>query len=219
VELCYRNVLRNIKHKPLAGSPKRRRTNSRPEPLSSSLGLAASFAPSFPVPPVSTLSSSFPFRNSLHSPTSSNSPTQGPFSNSPSSPLVHSQSVNSPTSMARSPFADYGQMSNGIEFPLLGELNLNGVPMNNSPSSNNNNNNNTTTNLSNMNMGNTGMSNLQQQHMQAMNNNGMGMVNPNSPSNPITPSSLWGSALPFSFDALMSGNVALQQGMPLVTHN
>lgn len=207
VELCYRNVLRNIKHKPLAGSPKRRRTNSRPEPLSSSLGLAASLAPSFPVPPVSTLASSFPFRNSIHSPTSSNSPTQA-FPNSPSSPLAHSQSANSPNSMVRSPFADYGQMSNGIEFPLLGELNLNGVPMNNSSSPSNTT---TNTNLSNLNMANNNNNNnnntLQQQqqaHMQAMNNNGMGMVNPNSPSNPITPSSLWGSALPFSFDALMS---------------
>lgn len=223
VELCYRNVLRNIKHKPLS-SPKRRRTNSRPEPLSSSLGLAATLAPSFPVPPVSTLASSFPFRNNTHSPTSANTPSQA-FSNSPSSPLA--QSVNSPTaaSMVRSPFADYGHMSNGMEFPF-GELNLNGVPLNNSPSSNA-----TTTNMTSINpMGNNMTTlnhntapNMQQQQMQGMN---MGMINPNSPqhmgnngNNPITPSSLWGSALPFSFDALMSGNVALGQNMPLVTHN
>jgi len=206
VELCYRNVLRNIKTKPLqSGSPKRRRTNSllnnRPE---SSLGLAASLAPSFPVPPVSTLASSFPFRNAVHSPTSANTPNQA-FPNSPSSPLAHSQSVNSPTggNMVRSPFADYGHMSNGIEFPLLGELNLNGVPMSNSPS------NTTTTNMTTINpMGNTlnTLPNTQQQ-MQGMNN--AMMMNPNSPqgmngNNPITPSSLWGSALPFSFDALMS---------------
>lgn len=226
VELCYRNVLRNIKHKPLAGSPKRRRTNSRPEPLSSSLGLAATLAPSFPVPPVSTLASSFPFRNSMHSPTSSNSPSQA-FANSPSSPLAQSQSANSPQNMVRSPFSEYGQMSNGIEFPLLGELNLNGVPMSNSPSNN--------TNMTTINSMGSNSMNLNHNTMNsAPNNNSMqqqmqGMSNyPNSPhnnnmnnnsNNPITPSSLWGSALPFSFDALMSGNVALNQTMPLVSHN
>jgi hypothetical protein len=108
-------------------------------------------------------------------------------------------------------------MSNGMEFPLLGELNLNGVPMSNSPSSSSNTNMNTINSL-----GNNMNTNMQQhQHMQGMNNTMM--MNPNSPqnngNNPITPSSLWGSALPFSFDALMSGNVALAQAMPLVTHN
>lgn len=225
VELCYRNVLRNIKHKPLS-SPKRRRTNSRPEPLSSSLGLAATLGPSFPVPPVSTLASSFPFRNSAHSPTSANSPSQA-FSNSPSSPLA--QSVNSPNTsggMVRSPFADYGgHMSNGMEFPF-GELNLNGVPLNNSSSNTNMTSITMGNNMNNMNQNTQPTSNMQQAQMQGMTN--MGMINPNSPqnmggnnngNNPITPSSLWGNALPFSFDALMSGNVGLGQNMPLVSHN
>jgi len=130
--------------------------------------------------------------------------------------------------MVRSPFSDYGHMSNGMEFPF-GELNLNGVPLNHSPSSN--------TNMTSINtMGNNMNSinhhnsapnnNMHQAQMQGMTN--MGMINPNSPNQhmgnngnngPITPSSLWGSALPFSFDALMSGNVALGQTMPLVTHN
>jgi len=226
VELCYRNVLRNIKHKPLA-SPKRRRTNSRPEPLSSSLGIAATFAPSFPVPPVSTLASSFPFRNSIHSPTNGNSPGQA-FNNTPSSPLAHSQSINSPngTTLVRSPFADYGHISNSMDFPLLGELSLNGVPMSNSPSS--------STNMTlNHPMGTT-MSTINPNSINPQNHNmhghmqGMMMTNTqnmsqnnNNPNNsgPITPSSLWGSALPFSFDALMSGNVALTQNMPLVSPN
>jgi len=228
VELCYRNVLKNLKHKPLS-SPKRRRTNSRPEPLSSSLGLAASLAPSFPVPPVSTLASSFPFRNNMHSPTSANTPAQAFSNNSPSSPLAHSHSIHSPTgqSMVRSPFADYGNLSNGMEYPF-GELNLNGVPLNNSSTSNTTTTQNMTTINSmgtNMNtINHNGPNNNMQAQMQGMNT--MGMMNPNSSqqpmgngTNPITPSSLWGSALPFSFDALMSGNVALAQNMPLVSNN
>jgi SHAQKYF class myb-like DNA-binding protein len=215
VELCYRNVLRDIKHKPLAGSPKRRRTNSRPEPLSSSLGLAAHLSPSFPVPPVSTLASSFPFRNSVHSPTSTNSPNQG-YSSSPSSPLAHSQSMHSPNNM-RSPFSEYGQLPNGMEFPLLGELNLNGVPMNHSPANNINSMNHMGQMNPNTMPPNSGPNNMQAQ-MQGLS------ILPNSPqnlnSNPITPSSLWGgNALPFSFDALMSGNVGLSQAMPLVSPN
>jgi hypothetical protein len=123
--------------------------------------------------------------------------------------------------MVRSPFADYGHMSNGMEFPLLGELNLNGVPMSNSPNPSNTTNMNTINAMgNNMNM-NSNHNNMQQQ-MQGL-NSGMTMINSNSQAmngnNPITPSSLWGSALPFSFDALMSGNVALAQAMPLVTNN
>jgi len=215
VELCYRNVLKNLKHKPLS-SPKRRRTNSRPEPLSSSLGIAASLAPSFPVPPVSTLASSFPFRNNMHSPTSANTPAQA-FSNTPSSPLAHSHSIHSPTgaNMVRSPFADYGNLSNGMEYPF-GELNLNGVSLNNSSPST------TTPNMTINQMGNnmTNLNNTQNNNMQTQMHgmNTMGMLSTNSSqqqqqqtmgngTNPITPSSLWGSALPFSFDALMSGPV------------
>lgn len=215
VELCYRNVLRDIKHKPLAGSPKRRRTNSRPEPLSSSLGLAAHLSPSFPVPPVSTLASSFPFRNSAHSPViSSNSPNQG-FNSTPSSPLAHSQSIHSPQNM-RSPFSEYGQLPNGMDFPLLGELNLNGVSMNNNHNPNINSMNQQMQMNQNTMPPNSGPNNMQQ--MQGLS------ILPNSPqnlnnSNPITPSSLWGNALPFSFDALMSGNVSLSQAMPLASHN
>lgn len=234
VEQCYKNVLRNIKHKPLAGSPKRRRTNSRPEPLSSSLGLAATFAPSFPVPHVNT---TFPFRGAVHSPTS-NSPTQA-FTSSPShSPLVQSQSMHSPTSQVvrSSPFADYGQVSNGIEFPLISDLNLNGVPMSSNPTMS------TINPMNQMNgipMNHPNAMSLQQQQavqqqqqqvqqqmqQQGINNNGTYLpnspqnLNPNQSNQPITPNSLWGSALPFSFDALMSGNVALPQTMPLVTHN
>lgn len=224
VEVCYKNVLRNIKHKPIVGSPKRRRTNSRPEPLPHNLaGLAANFAPSFPVPPVSTHSSSFPFRNSMHSPTSGNSPSNA-FAQSPAhSPLVQSQSANSPTQVVRSPFAEYGHMHNGMDFPLLSDLNLNGVPMNATSSP---------TNINSINMNNLSLNNnlspsmqhnpvqqaqqaqqAQQQQLQQMNNMNIGM--PNSPNTPITPSSLWGSALPFSFDALMSGNLP----QTLVTHN
>jgi len=113
-------------------------------------------------------------------------------------------------------------MSNGMEFPF-GELNLNGVPLNNSSSNTNMTSINTMGNNITMNQNTAPNNNMQQAQMQGMN---MGMINPNSPqhmgnngNNPITPSSLWGSALPFSFDALMSGNVGLGQNMPLVSHN
>lgn len=247
IEICYRNTLRNIKHKPLAGSPKRRRTNSRPEPLSSSLGIAATLSPSFPVHSAalsSSLASSFPFRNHSLSPPSANPPQA--FNSSPShSPLIQSQSMHSPNSHAvrPSPFADYGQLPNGMEFPLLSDLSLNGVIT--SP----NNNMNMNSLNTNMTMNNT--INLQQQqvmqhhhqqqqqqhqqhqqhphqqhqhqhqqqpqhqHMQGLPllpNSPPSSMNPNGQ---MTPNSLWGSALPFSFDALMSGNVSLPQTMPL----
>lgn len=230
VEQCYKNVLRNIKHKPLAGSPKRRRTNSRPEPLSSSLGLtAATFAPSFPVPHVAT---TFPFRNAVHSPTS-HSPTQN-FTSSPShSPLVQSQSMHSPTAQVvrSSPFAEYGHVNNTIEFPLISDLNLNGVPMNTPPPSTMTTINPMGTTINGIPMNHNAINpNLhhqvqqqQQQHMQqGINNNGNFISSPpilhhHHSNHPITPNGLWGNALPFSFDALMSGNVALAP--TLVTHN
>lgn len=213
VELCYRNVLKNIKQKPIVGSPKRRRTNSRPEPLTSSLGVSA-FAPSFPVPPVSTLASSFPFRQQQHAQQLAQQQAhslQSSFGSSPpsnpASPLMQSH-INSPTLMRSYPTEPY-TLSAPLELPILSELNINGLSMG-GPMSNHM----------------TQQQNPQQQqqnhHAQQQQQNGSlppgYSQNPLSPS-PITPSSLWGNALPFSFDALMSGNVALPQAIPLVSHN
>jgi SHAQKYF class myb-like DNA-binding protein len=221
VEQFYKNFKRCFKHKPIVGSPKRRRTISRPEPLSSSLGIAAPLAPSFPASHIAT----FPYRNAVHSPTS-NSPTHV-FTSSPShSPLVQSQAMHSPTSqvMRSSPF-EYMQ-----EFPMISDLNLNGMAPHQPP------------NMSTMNpmgpqingisMGNLTPSHMQQvqQHLQqGINTNGAPYQLPNSPQNllhnphnasqqqpPITPNS-WGTALPFPFDTLMIGTVP--QTMPLATHN
>lgn len=209
VEVCYRNVLKNIKQKPIVGSPKRRRTNSRPEPLTSSLGVSA-FAPSFPVPPVSTLASSFPFRqqqNALAQQQQQQHNMQSSFGSSPpshpNSPLMQSH-INSPTLMRSYPTEPY-TLSAPLELPILSELNINGLSMGPpGPMSHG------VPQQQNLPSGGAGS---QQQNLPP------GFAgNPLSPS-PITPSSLWGNALPFSFDALMSGNVALPQAIPLVSHN
>lgn len=206
VELCYRNVLKNIKQKPIVGSPKRRRTNSRPEPLTSSLGVSA-FAPSFPVPPVSTLASSFPFRQQQNALAQQSHSLGSSFGSSPpsnpSSPLM--QSHLSPSLMRSYSTEPYTLSAPPLELPILSELNINGLsmgppvphPMSQAASHQQN-----------------GLPPHPQQNLPP----GFAGANPLSPS-PITPSSLWGNALPFSFDALMSGNVALPQAIPLVSHN
>lgn len=213
VELCYRNVLKSIKQKPIMGSPKRRRTNSRPEPLVSPLGgVAAALAPSFPVPP-----NSFPFRNSMPNMPPPNAPSSNtnsmltslgssfgssPPSHSPSSPLMPSQSLSmsslAPAMRSTAPFPDYGQLSAPLELPLLSDLNINGLAMTPNPQNS---------------IPSNGFSN------NSNNSNANHSNSTNNLSAPITPNNLWGSALPFSFDALMSGNVALPQAIPLVSHN
>lgn len=207
VEMCYRNVLKNIKQKPIVGSPKRRRTNSRPEPLTAPLNAAVAFAPTTFLVPSSagSLGSTFPFQrggngggnsHSHHSSFGSSPPSH------PSSPLT--QSHGSPAVMRGSPYGNssaepYGSLSSApLELPILSDLNISGL----SP-------------IMSANMAAAQaqhQAHVQNQQAQSQQNNQQGAqgFSPLSPS-PITPSSLWGSALPFSFDALMSGNVALPQ--------
>lgn len=211
VEMCYRNVLKNIKQKPIVGSPKRRRTNSRPEPLTAPLNATAvAFAPNTFLSPATTTSLSFPFQRggstgSQHHAFGSSPPGH------PSSPLSQS-AHSSPQVMRASAYAadSYASLSAPLELPILSDLNISGL----SP-------------IMNANMAAHAQAQAQAQqqahqvqHAQAQSQQaqqGVGFT-PLSPS-PITPSSLWGSALPFSFDALMSGNVALPQAIPLVSHN
>lgn len=202
VEMCYRNVLKNIKQKPLVGSPKRRRTNSRPEPLTAPLN-AVAFAPSTFLSP--SVSSNFPFQRGSSS--SSNQHGQSPLHSSfgSSSPPTNSSSLLSQHqhvsngNVMRSAYADYGSLSAPLELPILSDLNISGMSPLMTPHG-------------------VAQAQAQQQVSQTNQAQQQGGFSQLSPS-PITPSSLWGSALPFSFDALMSGNVALPQAIPLVSHN
>jgi hypothetical protein len=106
------------------------------------------------------------------------------------------------------PYSEYASsLSAPLELPILSDLNISGL----SPVMTHN-----------MQQAQAHQQAQQQAHQQAQQQQQQQQqqqgFSPLSPS-PITPGSLWGSALPFSFDALMSGNVALPQAIPLVSHN
>lgn len=208
VEGCYRNLLKVIKAKSLAtASPKRRRTNSRPEPpvssfsgvtpihpLSSSCGAISIHTSSVASPVslecnVSSLSiSPTPFRvnNQSSTPAPSTAIVPSPFSNTSTTsvaavPTNPTHPPHTPSSLlgVRS-FVELGQVSPSLmDLPLLSDINIgSGV----------------------------GMSGTHQGNILS------GLPSPSV----ITPSSLWGSTLPFSFDTLMTSNL---QHIPLVSHN
>jgi len=133
VEMCYRNLMKMMKNKNiLLGSPKRRRTNSRPEPLVLPPGV--SNAPLSALPGMSS-SNGFPFRSHGHS-------------QAPPSMLTHSYPGPAPSPLSthvpltpmsamggmrgsNAPFQDYSSSSlTGVELPLLSELSISGVNMN-----------------------------------------------------------------------------------------